>query len=242
MITVAAYAYATAPKETTPATRRMSLLQKATMACFAQIRPALDAGAEPEERLLIAFATRFGEVDATLNVADAILNRTLPVSPVFFQHSVHNAAAGYVSIASGRRDPSITTANGFLSFDLLLYWAAHELAAGLRDRVLLLSAAEHAVSAAAAELPAECEALLLTRSESLAPNRVATLVSIQYAGDPDRYAAALRTLTEGPSHLSTEAESPLAAHPLRLDLAKKGPFHRIMASVAGESVISSFLS
>src|SRR5262249_27338723 len=113
--------------------------QKAAMEALAELK---EAGFALPPNAAIYFATQFGEVDATLAVAESILAKALPVSPTAFQHSVHNAVPGYVSIACEARNPSLTVSSGFRSFDKLLFWSFHELRSGLLDAALVINANE----------------------------------------------------------------------------------------------------
>jgi hypothetical protein len=201
-------------------TRRMSWMQKAAMEALEAVRPL------PPD-LPVYFATQFGEIDATLAVADAILSRQLPVSPTAFQHSVHNAGPGYLMIATGSRAPSLTVSSGFASFDKLLFWAFHELRQGHRGEVLLAQAAERV------EDVATCELLHLSTDHSYASTG-AELLSATRLTSRAALASAVAELGPGARQEFHESDNAVAPSPLRLDRTD-GNFHRILTSFVRET-------
>ena len=58
------------------------------------------------------FATAGGELEIAQKICRILLIPDRPISPVMFSNSVHNATAGYFSIASGSRRVSTTIAAG----------------------------------------------------------------------------------------------------------------------------------
>lgn len=205
-------------------TRRMSWMQKAAMEALA----ALEA---PPADAAVYFATQFGEVDATLTVAASILSRQLPVSPTAFQHSVHNAVPGYVTIACESRAPSLTVSAGFASFDKLLFWAFHELRAGLLDRTLLVYGSER-LGPEPGEM-ARCEMLLLSAGLVNALPRT-ELRSVTRASSRAALDLLMKDLGPGAAQEFHETEGGVAEAPLRLDRTD-GTFHRILTSFAPET-------
>lgn len=230
-IFVERYAYASSgpslPAKASPTlTRRMSWMQKAAMEALETIKPLpLDAP--------LYFATQYGEVDATLAVAASILSRQLPVSPTAFQHSVHNAVPGYLTIASGSRSPSLTVSSGFASFDKILFWAAHELNADLIDKVIVAQAFERLPSPVADDPEiAACELLLLTTSPTQAPQR--ELQSIVRLTSQSMLEEALQQRGSEVTQTFHETAARAVATPLRLD-SFAGNFLRITESFGVES-------
>ena len=67
------------------------------------------------------FATAGGELEIAQKICRALLVPARPISPIMFNNSVHNAAAGYFSIASGSRrtSSSIAAGNGTAAAGLL---------------------------------------------------------------------------------------------------------------------------
>ncbi|NJN46655.1 MAG: beta-ketoacyl synthase chain length factor [Candidatus Competibacteraceae bacterium] len=62
----------------------------------------------PPNQLASVFACSGGDTDALDQVFTALIQPERPVSPNQFNNSVHNAPAGYWSIATGSRAPSIS--------------------------------------------------------------------------------------------------------------------------------------
>lgn len=84
------------------------------------------------------FACSGGDTDVIDRICAALLQPCRPVSPQQFMNSVHNAAAGYWSIAGGNR-AAITSLSAYdASFAAGLLEAAVQIEAG-RERVLLVA-------------------------------------------------------------------------------------------------------
>ena len=62
----------------------------------------------------IIYASAFGELQATVGITDAILNKT-QISPTLFQNSVYNSAPSYFSLLNNDRDEIITISSGMKS-------------------------------------------------------------------------------------------------------------------------------
>ena len=103
------------------------------------VATALDAvELEQADELPAVFACSGGDTDVIDRIINAILQPGHPVSPQQFMNSVHNAPAGYWSIASGNR-AAITSLSAFdASFAAGLLEAAVQIADG-RRRVLLVA-------------------------------------------------------------------------------------------------------
>ena len=139
------------------------------------LRAAWDA-TEDEDRSAVrtVFASRHGAIHLAVKIIDTIY-RGEAVSPMQFSHSVHNAAVGTYSIATGNREASSSIAggedsfaNGFLEAALLLDREP--------SRPVLLVVADEPVPPLFSEIVHEPVAsyalgLLLSASET-APSRV----------------------------------------------------------------------
>jgi hypothetical protein len=116
--------------------RRFGRLTK--MIFIAAHRALLDAGIEDFSSIPAAVATCIGETKAALTLLEQIhKTRGASVSPAAVPNSVHNAAAGYLSIGLKNHAPSVTVSQGRLSAEAALASADDFLEAGLFDRVLV---------------------------------------------------------------------------------------------------------
>lgn len=203
-------------------TRRMSWMQKAAMEALQALN---NTGFRLPDGAPVYFATQFGEVDATLAVASSILSKALPVSPTAFQHSVHNAVPGYVTIALESRNPSLTVSAGYASLDKLLFWAFHELRHGLIPSALLLNAHERLGPETAA-----CELLVLSTE---APTGV-ELRAIERAGTRPAWDLLMKSLGQHEQQVFREPAAGAAPAPLRLD-RMSGTLHRILMPFSPDS-------
>lgn len=62
----------------------------------------------------IVYASAFGELQATVGITDAILNKT-QISPTLFQNSVYNSAPSYLSLLYKDKDEILTLSSGMKS-------------------------------------------------------------------------------------------------------------------------------
>jgi len=62
----------------------------------------------------IVYASAFGELQATVGITDAILEKT-QISPTLFQNSVYNSAPSYFSLLNGDKDEIMTVSSGMKS-------------------------------------------------------------------------------------------------------------------------------
>lgn len=124
------------PASLTPNERRRAALATRLALDAAQQATAdtnLDAAA-----LASVFASADGDMSLTDSMCRAIYQQHLPLSPTAFQNSVHNAVAGYWSIAEGCLRPSNSIAAGDGSFAAGLLEAATQLSI-YREPVLLVA-------------------------------------------------------------------------------------------------------
>ena len=62
----------------------------------------------------IVYASAFGELQSTVGITDAILNKEV-ISPTLFQNSVYNSAPSYFSLLNEDKDEIITISSGMKS-------------------------------------------------------------------------------------------------------------------------------
>jgi hypothetical protein len=128
-----------------PLARRMSPLQKSALEgleCWRLERAEEFDHVFRELRTPLFFASSFGEIEATIKEADCINQRSLPVSPAAFQHSVQNCAPGYFSIINCLDSPNLTFSSGYLTLDKTLYWAWQKVRHGAHSAVCVVAANE----------------------------------------------------------------------------------------------------
>jgi len=83
----------------------------------------------------IVFGSAYGEAKATIDIIDAIYNKTL-LSPTAFQNSVHNTPVSYLSILSENRNEVVTVSDLFdTSLSVLKTGAIKALK---KDKILLM--------------------------------------------------------------------------------------------------------
>jgi hypothetical protein len=115
--------------------RRTTLATR--LALEAARQATADTGLVPAE-LLSVFASSDGDMELIDSMCRALYRDHEPPSPTVFQSSVHNAVAGYWSIAEGCRQASTSVAAGDGSFAAGLLEAATQ--AGVAARPVLLVA------------------------------------------------------------------------------------------------------
>lgn len=99
---------------------------------------ACAAAARAPDELPCVFVSMHGDVNTTDAVCTTLANAPLEVSPTRFHNSVHNAAAGYWTVATGCREASTALAAGVGSFAAGLLEAALEALA--EERPVLFAA------------------------------------------------------------------------------------------------------
>ncbi len=85
------------------------------------------------------FASSMGDTEITDYMCRTLAGDSKALSPTRFHNSVHNAPAGYWSIAAGNREPSSSTAASRESFPVALLEAAALSAAESRPVLLVVS-------------------------------------------------------------------------------------------------------
>lgn len=83
------------------------------------------------------FASSAGDIDIADNLCTAVNTPERAVSPTRFHNSVHNAAAGYWSIATGSREPANSLSGGMDGFSIALCEAWAMLATTTRPLLLV---------------------------------------------------------------------------------------------------------
>jgi hypothetical protein len=96
-----------------------------------------------QDELLSVFTSSYGDLDVINHICRALTLNERPVSPTHFHNSVHNAPAGYWSIAAGYQQASSSIAGLDGSF-----------AAGLLEAAILSATEEKQVLLVAYDLPA----------------------------------------------------------------------------------------
>jgi hypothetical protein len=111
------------------ALRRMDALSAG--ACGVMALAAKDAGRAPDHDTGLAFGTAFGALDATGKFLHRMFEKgaTL-VNPLEFPNLVHNAPAGYASIALAAAGPNVATTQEELAGDEAVATMAERIAAG----------------------------------------------------------------------------------------------------------------
>ena len=99
-------------------------------------RACADAGADLDT-VSTVYASAWGELETTIALLDPIYDGDVGLSPLRFKHSVHNAASGLVSIATGDRAFSTAIAGGLHTVEQGLIEAMARLAASPDEVVVL---------------------------------------------------------------------------------------------------------
>lgn len=96
----------------------------------------LNAGRDPAQ-LPTVFASTYGDLAITDYMCSTLARAPLTLSPTRFHNSVHNAAAGYWSIATGSRQPYCALGAGRYTFAAGLFAAALQVCADGIDVLLV---------------------------------------------------------------------------------------------------------
>ncbi|MGQ0618697.1 MAG: beta-ketoacyl synthase chain length factor [Panacagrimonas sp.] len=129
------------PRSLPPNERRRATA--AVRLAFCAAEDAIDAMSEPAGELATVFATSDADTNIIHRICAALAEPQRAISPTDFHNSVHNAAAGYWSIATGVRATSIS----------LSAWDA-SYAAGLLEAASLVRAEDCRVLLVAYDVPA----------------------------------------------------------------------------------------
>lgn len=145
---------------------------------------ALDDARLQAEPTHVIFASAFGEI----GTAEALLAEAYDQngsSPARFRNSVHNTAAGLLSISSNNHLPCTAVAAGWETVPMALFEAAGQLASR-SEPVLLVFAEERVPSALSAEHPHGplAAAFVLARDERPGGRSHGRLVNLRRAARP----------------------------------------------------------
>jgi len=116
--------------------RRTSLLTRMAAEVAAQAIAA--AGLDPAQVTMI-YGSVYGEIRTTLDLLEALLDPAAPLSPTRFHNSVHNTAAGYVSIAAHNRGGNAAITAGRSTLAMGLLECAGLVAAGQGPALLVIA-------------------------------------------------------------------------------------------------------
>jgi len=96
----------------------------------------IDAGREPAS-LPSVFVSTYGDLAITEHLCQTLASAPRELSPTRFHNSVHNAAAGYWTIASGAMEPATALSAGRAGFAMGLLEAVAQLDAGAPAALLV---------------------------------------------------------------------------------------------------------
>lgn len=116
--------------------RRTSLLTRMAADVAQQ---ALRAGGLDPTSAVFVYGSVYGEIRTTLDLLAALLVPGEPLSPTRFHNSVHNTAAGYVSIATGCHAGNAALSAGRSTLAMGLLECATLVADGHTDAVLVIA-------------------------------------------------------------------------------------------------------
>jgi len=112
--------------------------------CVPTVRLAMAVGAEALAQagrdpadVATVFTSSSGDPDTLHNILETLASPDRELSPTRFHNSVHNAPAGYWSIATGCRDPSTSLCRDDKSFQAGLLEAATQVVVDLRVVALI---------------------------------------------------------------------------------------------------------
>ncbi|MGE0174558.1 MAG: beta-ketoacyl synthase chain length factor [Oligoflexales bacterium] len=205
-----------------PLVRRMGDLQKSVVTFVEQLRrdqPETMATLLDDKGASLHFATAGGEIKSLTAISENIIDRSLPVSPKEFQHSVHNASIAYVAMVEKINNPTFVTSCGFLSGAKALYYSASRIASGLDEKALLIHAEEY--DDPQSDIVAEVEVV------GLAKMSCQGVFSLKFARETD-----FSGLTNTRARILAEGDVPVCW----LDLDCLGPNGLMAASNSGESI------
>ena len=116
--------------------RRTSLLTRMAAEVAAQ---AIAGAGLDRAGVTVIYGSVYGEIRTTLDLLEALLDPAAPLSPTRFHNSVHNTAAGYVSIAAQNRGGNAAITAGRATLAMGLLECAGLVAAGAGPAVLVLA-------------------------------------------------------------------------------------------------------
>jgi hypothetical protein len=138
-----------------PATERRRAPDAVLVALEVAMGACAMAGREPKT-LASVFASSYGDLAVTDYLCETLARTPAQLSPTKFHHSVHNAAAGYWTIATGALTPYTALAAG-----------AHTFGTGLLSSIVQLAAEDTPVLYAAYDVEARGPLATMARSRGL---------------------------------------------------------------------------
>src|SRR5262245_39784228 len=155
---------------------------------IAAAQEALQQSGDAPSEAATVFSSSSGDGETLAQICEALAQAERAVSPTRFHNSVHNAAAGYWSIAAASRRPSTTLCGHDASFTVALLEAAVQVAAGEPAVLLVAYDLPYPPPLFAARPIAEPLAVALLICAARPPRRVANL-RVAVATDPAESAA-----------------------------------------------------
>ncbi|GAC1627720.1 MAG: hypothetical protein NVS9B10_16930 [Nevskia sp.] len=192
---------------------------------FRAAEDALADGAAQADRLAAVFASSDADLAIIQRISLALTEPARAVSPTDFHNSVHNAAAGYWSIATGSRLPSTTICAYDASFAAGLLEAASFVAIDGLD-TLLVCYDVPGPALLQAQRPFDCAASTALRLRAQAGPR--TLARLR--------------LSVGPAAETVFADAALEALRLGNPALRALPLLRLLAAPATEAAASVVLA
>lgn len=116
--------------------RRTSLLTRMAAEVAAQ---AIGAAGLDRAHVTVIYGSVYGEIRTTIDLLEALLDPVGPLSPTKFHNSVHNTAAGYVSIAAQNRGGNAAITAGRSTLAMGLLECAGLVAAGQGPALLVIA-------------------------------------------------------------------------------------------------------
>jgi len=116
--------------------RRTSLLTRMAAEVAAQ---AIAAAGLDRAHVTVIYGSVYGEIRTTIDLLEALLDPAAPLSPTKFHNSVHNTAAGYVSIAAQNHGGNAAITAGRSTLAMGLLECAGLVAAGQGPALLVIA-------------------------------------------------------------------------------------------------------
>src|SRR5580692_4610479 len=119
-----------------PPNERRRALDTVAVALEVAQAACANAGRDPAQ-LPMVFASTYGDLAITDYMCSTLAKAPTTLSPTRFHNSVHNAAAGYWTIATGCREPYCALGAGVYTFATGLFAAAVQVCADQTDVLLV---------------------------------------------------------------------------------------------------------
>ena len=172
---------------TLPVAERRRLNAASRLAITATMQAMAGVAADATSGIVSVFATADGDGQVLGHMMHTLAEDASAMSPTLFHNSVFNAAAGYWTIASGSRAPSITVSAGMGSFAAGLLEAAIQSSIDRRPALLVAVDLPFPQSLASFQVggePFACALLLVPEPQATAGSTGSLRVSLA-SGDGD---------------------------------------------------------